>query len=276
MFPLTPVLIGCVMLAGAVAGCLGALLGIGGGVFLVPFLHVVIGLPLTLASGIGLMTVIGTSSVVSAGREGRKFANLRLGMLMQVPASAGALMGGIFVERLPQQALYVLFSMVTGVIAAIMLSRLDRRNVILDSAAAPGRFGGRYFEEESGREIVYRARRLPAAMAVSLVAGSISGTLGIGGGILQVPALNAWCGVPLRAAATTSAVMMGITAMASAPIFYARGEIVPTAAAAAVLGVLIGSRAGLRFGGRARARSLKMLMAFVLIAVSLSFLLKAA
>lgn len=276
MFPLTPVLIGCVMLAGAVAGCLGALLGIGGGVFLVPFLHVVIGLPLTLASGIGLMTVIGTSSVVSAGREGRKFANLRLGMLMQVPASAGALMGGIFVERLPQQALYVLFSMVTGVIAAIMLSRLDRRNVILDSAAAPGRFGGRYFEEESGREIVYRARRLPAAMAVSLVAGSISGTLGIGGGILQVPALNAWCGVPLRAAATTSAVMMGITAMASAPIFYARGEIVPTAAAAAVLGVLIGSRAGLRFGGRARARSLKLLMAFVLIAVSLSFLLKAA
>lgn len=276
MFPLTPALIGCVMLAGAVAGGLGALLGIGGGVFLVPFLHVVIGLPLTLASGIGLMTVIGTSSVVSAGREGRKFANLRLGMLMQVPASAGALIGGIYVERLPERVLYVLFSIVTGVIAAIMVTRLDRRNVILDSAAAPGRFGGRYFEEESGREIVYRARRLPAAMAVSLVAGSISGTLGIGGGILQVPALNAWCGVPLRAAATTSAVMMGITAMASAPIFYARGEIVPTAAAAAVLGVLIGSRAGLRFGGRARARSLKLLMAFVLIAVSLSFLLKAA
>ena len=88
MFTLTPAIVAVVMGAGAVAGCLGALLGIGGGVFLVPFLHVVIGLPLNVASGIGLMTVIGTSSVVSANRAGRRLVNLRLGMLMQVPASA--------------------------------------------------------------------------------------------------------------------------------------------------------------------------------------------
>jgi len=276
VFTLTPAIVAVVMGAGAVAGCLGALLGIGGGVFLVPFLHVVIGLPLNVASGIGLMTVIGTSSVVSANRAGRRLVNLRLGMLMQVPASAGALIGAVYVERLPERVLYVLFSIVTALTAAIMLSRLDRRNVILDSDVTPGRFGGRFFEEESGREVAYRTRRLPAAMAVSLVAGSISGTLGIGGGILQVPAMNAWCGVPLRAAAATSAVMIGITAMASAPIFYARGEIVAPAAAAAVIGVLIGSRAGLRFGGRARARSLKLLMAVVLIAVSIGFVFKAA
>ena len=145
-----------------------------------------------------------------------------------------------------------------------MLSRLEKRNVILDNSVEPGPFGGRYFEEESGQEVVYRTRRLPAAFGVSLVAGSISGLLGLGGGILQVPALNAWSGVPLRAAAATSAIMIGITAAASAPLYYARGDIVPPLAAAAVLGTFLGSRAGLWLGGRTRAKWLKLLMAAVL------------
>ncbi len=261
--------------AGAVAGCLGALLGIGGGVFLVPFLHVVAGLPLNVASGIGLMTVIGTSSVVSAGAASRRLVNMRLGMLMQVPASGGALVAAILVARFPVRALYIMFSVVTAVIAGIMLSRLEHRNVILDPSADPGRLGGRFFEGESGQEVVYRTRRTPVAMAVSLAAGYVSGTLGIGGGILQVPAMNAWCGVPMRVAAATSAVMIGITAMASAPIYWARGDISAPAGAAAVIGVLIGSRAGLWFGGRARAKWLQLLMAVVLLAVSLSFVFKA-
>ena len=110
---------------------------------------------------------------------------------------------------------------------------------------------------------------------VSLLAGSISGLLGVGGGILQVPALNAWCGVPMRAAAATSAVMIGITAAASAPLYYGRGDIIPPLAAAAVLGTFVGSRAGLWFGGRTRARRLKLLMAVVLGCVSLNYFIKA-
>jgi uncharacterized membrane protein YfcA len=156
-----------------------------------------------------------------------------------------------------------------------MLSRLDRRNVILDTSTDPGLFGGRFYEEESKQEVVYRTRRMPVALGVSLVAGMISGLLGIGGGILQVPVLNAWCGVPLRAAAATSAVMIGVTAVASAPIYYARGNIVAAFAAAAVIGVLFGSRAGFWFGGRARAKWLKLLMACVLAAVSITYVLKA-
>lgn len=263
------------MAAGAVAGGLGALLGIGGGVFLVPFLHVVIGLDLNMASGIGLMTVIATSSVVSAGSASKRLVNMRLGLLLQVPASVGALAAGYYVARMPDRVLYILFSLVTAVISGIMVSRRDLRNVILDADAVPDRFGGRFHEEESGRQVIYRTRRLPAAMAVSLAAGSVSGTLGIGGGILQVPAMNAWCGVPLRAAAATSAVMIGITAMASAPLYWSRGDIYAPVAAAAVIGVLMGSRAAIRFGGRARAKSLKLLMAIVLAAVSLSFVIKA-
>lgn len=252
---------------GAVAGALGALLGVGGGVFLVPFLNAALGLPFNVASGVGLMTVIATSSVVSAA-GGRRPVNLRLGMLLQIASSAGGLVGGVYVARMPPRALYILFALVTAGIAAITLARLDRRNVILDRAADPGRFGGRFFEEESCQEVVYRTRNLPLAVAVSLAGGSVSGLLGIGGGILQVPALNAWCGVPLRAAAATSAVMIGVTAVASAPIYYSRGDVVPPLAAAAVIGVLGGSRLGFWFGDRARSRWLKVLLGAVLLSVS--------
>ena len=91
------------------------------------------------------------------------------------------------------------------------------------------------------------------ALGVSFLAGNVSAAFGIGGGILKVPVLNAWCGVPMRAAAATSALMIGVTAAASVPIHYAHGYVNPPLAAAAVLGVLIGSRAGFWFGGRARA-----------------------
>ena len=262
------------MAAGAVAGCFGALLGIGGGVFLVPFLQFVVGVPLNVASGVSLMTVIATSSVVSAGSAGKRLVNLRLGMLLQVAASAGGLIGAIWVVAIPERTLYVMFAAVTATIAILMLARLEHRNVILDASADPGPFGGSFFEEESGRNVVYRTRRLPAGLGVSLTAGFISGSLGLGGGILQVPALNTWCGVPLRVAAATSAVMIGVTAVSSAPLYYARGDVSALLAAAAVLGVLIGSRVGFWFGGRARAKWLKLLMAGVLAFVSVTYVVK--
>ena len=272
---ISPGIIAIVIVAGAIAGGLGSMLGLGGGVFLVPFLNAALGFPINVASGVGLMTVIATSSVVARGTNDSGIVNMRLGMVLQIAAAAGGYFGGTFARRISEHLLQVIFSSVTGVIAAIMLSRLERRNVILDGSVEPGRFGGRYYEAESGQEVVYRTRRLSAALAVSLIAGSISGLLGLGGGILQVPALNAWCGVPLRAAAATSAIMIGITAAASAPLYLVRGDVIPSLAAAAVLGTFMGSRAGLWVGVRARAKWLKVLMACVLAFVSISYLFKA-
>jgi uncharacterized membrane protein YfcA len=274
-FDITPGITVIVVGLGALAGTLGALLGVGGGVFLVPFLNAALGLPFNVASGVGLMSVIATSSVVSAATAGRRPVNLRLGMVLQIASSAGGLTGGVYVAQMPHRVLYVMFAAVTAAISLIMMTRLDRRNVILNPSVDPGRFGGRFFDEESGQEVVYRTRNLPIALTVSLVAGSVSGLLGIGGGILQVPVLNAWCGVPLRVAAATSGVMIGVTAVASAPIYYARGDVVPPLAASAVIGVLIGSRFGFWFADRARAKGMKLLMAGVLGAVSLTYVVKA-
>ena len=265
-----------IIAAGGVAGCLGALLGIGGGVFLIPFLNVGLGLDLPVAAGISLMTVMATSSIIAAGSANRNVINLRLGIMLQIPAVAGGLLGAEVVQALSQRALSMIFAMVTGIIAVVMLTRLDRRNVILDASTQPGSLGGSYYDDESGSRIVYRLRRFPAALGISFSGGILSGLLGIGGGILQVPALNAWCGVPMRAAAATTAAMIGVTALGAAPIYYARDRIVAPLAAASVLGVLAGSRAGMWMSPRTRARSLKLLMSLVLAAVSLTYFYKAA
>jgi len=264
-------MIGIVMACGAAAGALGALLGIGGGVFLVPFLNAWFGIEFKTAAAISLVTVIATSSAVSAGTTGRNLINLRLGMLLEVASAAGGVAAGLTIAYISDIALERGFAVATALIALLMLSRLERRNVILDPGADPGALGGRFHDEESGGEVVYCVRRLPAALGISFLAGNVSAAFGIGGGILKVPVLTAWCGVPMRAAAATSSLMIGVTAVASVPIQYAHGYVKPPLAAAAVLGVLLGSRAGLWFGGRARAKSLKGLMAAVLLLVSLIY-----
>jgi hypothetical protein len=254
-------------LMGALAGTLGALLGLGGGVFLVPFLVLVIKVPIHAAVGISLITVIATSSVVTAGRAGRQLINLRLGMVLEVATAAGGLAGGVVVWAISPALLQRLFGVVAAWAAIMMFRRLDRRNVILDPDAYHGRLGGRYFEDESRGTVVYRVRRLPLALFVSFAAGSVSSLLGLGGGIIKVPALNTWCGVPMRAAAATSAFMIGVTATAGAVIYYGRGEVVPWMAAATVLGVLAGSKAGFAISLRARAKWLKLTLALVLLLV---------
>jgi uncharacterized membrane protein YfcA len=264
----TPTLAAIVFGAGAVAGGLGALLGIGGGVFLVPFLNLALNLPFTAAAAISLTTVIATSSAVSAGRTGKHLINLRLGMVLEVATVAGSLLGGVTAQFLAQSTLQRLFGIVAAVVAVVMVSRIGRRNVILDPSAEPGVLGGRFYDDESQGVVTYRVKRLPVALFASFLAGDVSSLLGIGGGVIKVPALNAWCGVPLRAAAATSAFMIGVTATGGAVIYYGRGQLIPPLAAAAVLGVQVGSWSALRFGDKASVRWLKLLMAAVLVGMS--------
>jgi uncharacterized protein len=264
----TPALVAIILVAGAIAGGLGATLGIGGGIFLVPFLTLGMSWPIGVAAAISLMTVIGTSSTVSAGRTGSHLINYRLGMVLEVATAAGSLLGGITAQYMNQHVLEQLFALTTTVVGLTTLSRLNKRNIVVGTGFDCGALGGRYVEQESGGLVSYRVKRVPLALAASFVAGNVSSLLGIGGGVIKVPVLNAWCGVPLRAAAATSAFMIGVTAAAGAIIYYGNGQLVPALAAAAILGVQAGSTLGMRLGARASAKSLKVLLAVVLFTVS--------
>lgn len=254
---------------GFAAGSVGALLGLGGGIFLVPALTWIFGLPVRQAAGVGLMTVIATSGAVSSehGRSG--LVNTRLGMLMLVGSSIGGLAGGLTAQHVAESTATLVFALTTAAIAIVTVARLDHRNVVEGPDATPNAYGGRFFDPDRGRDVVYHARRLPLAMMASLVAGNVSGLLGVGGGVLQVPALNLWCGVPIRVATATSAFLIGLTAVASAPIYFAYGQVDARFAAASVIGVLGGARWGTRVGAARRVRHLKLLMAVVLATVSL-------
>lgn len=249
-------------------GTLGGALGIGGGVFLVPALVLGLDVPIRTAAGISLTAVIATSSAVSSRPGVRNLINLRLGMLLEVATTAGGLTGGLAARFVAERTLITLFAVASAGIGIAMLGRLRHRNIILDPEADIGWLGGRFHEEESGGLVAYRVRRLPLALAASLVAGTLSSLLGIGGGMLKVPVLNAWCGVPIRVAAATSAFLVGVTAVSAVPLYYAHGDIIPPLAAAAVLGVLAGTRAGFALSARAQAKWLKFLLACVLFLVS--------
>jgi len=237
-------------------------------VFLVPLLNLALGFPIRTAAAISLATVIATSSSVSAGRSGEQLINLRLGMVLEVATVAGSLLGGLTAHLFSEMVLQRLFAAVSVLSAAAVLARVNRRNVVRDPSGDTGMLGGRFHEHESGGVVTYRVKRLPAALLASFAAGNVSSLLGIGGGIIKVPVLNAFCGIPLRVAAATSAFMIGVTATGGAIIYIGRGDLPPQAAAPAVLGVLCGSRLGLHLVHRLSARWLKMLLVVVLFAVA--------
>src|SRR4029077_20164893 len=142
--------------SGVAAGGTGALLGIGGGVFLVPLLNIALGFPLRTAAAISLATVIATSSSVSAGRSHEQLINIRLGMVLEVATVAGSLLGGLTAHLFSEATLQRLFGVVAVVTALAVLSRINRRNVILDPSADTGQLGGRFLDEESGGTVTYR------------------------------------------------------------------------------------------------------------------------
>jgi hypothetical protein len=194
-------------------------------------------------------------------------------MALEVATSIGGLSGGIVAARFSSRQLFGAFGATLAAMGLLMLVRSGRRNLIPDPAADPGRLGGRI--EEAGTRYVYRLQRMPLALGASLVAGAISGLLGVGGGIVKVPVLNVFCGIPMRVASATSAFMIGVTAAASAFIYYSRGDVSLPLTAAVALGALPGSLLGARVSHRFEARSLKLLLASVLLLVGVRMGLRA-
>jgi uncharacterized membrane protein YfcA len=258
------------LLAGGLAGCLGALVGIGGGVLLVPILNTVIGLPFSEAKAVSLVAVLATSS--TAGLSNRRLLNARLAVLLLFFSVSGSSLGAVLLTRLSDSTYQLIFGLTAAVIAGVMFVRLNKRNVLpLD--AVPGVLGGTFHDDDTGGDVVYQVSRVPLAAAVSFAAGVLTSFVGIGGGILIVPMLNSLCGVPLRVAAATSVLMIGVTAVPSLLAHWAQGFLGDFhVAAMTAIGVLMGFQLGLGISPRAQVRSLKLIMAGILVIVAVRYL----
>ena len=278
--------VGLLMVAsGAVAGVFGSLLGLGGGILIVPILTFGFGLPLRESVGVSLVCVIMTSSAAAGVYLERHVANLRLGMTLELFTATGALVGGSIAFLLDDQILSLLFASLLLYVAFTMLRR--RPPAPADDAVAPSlasKVGpdtqptasqGRptLLEQLSGEG--YRVRNLGRGIVGAIFAGVASALLGIGGGIVKVPLMHLSMGVPLRVATATSNLMIGITAAASAVIYLIRGGIDPYVAGPTAIGVFIGATAGSRLGHKVDGRLLRMLFVVVLLYTAVQMFLRA-
>lgn len=260
---------------GLATGVLGALLGIGGGVFFVPFLVLFFHIPIHQAVAISLVTIIATSCITGAAHVKDRMTNLRLAMTLEVTTVAGAVAGGLLAPKVAQPVLLWMFSAVLVLTAVAMLRKGFRPGEGSRGAPPNGKLDGCYTDPMSGVEVVYGVQRVPLALGVSGAAGVVSSLLGIGGGVIQVPALNLFCGVPIRAATATSNLMIGVTSAAGAALCFLQGRVDPAITAPAFSGVVLGSLLGTRAGRRIRSRWILLLFAAVLVVLATHMILRA-
>jgi uncharacterized membrane protein YfcA len=269
--------------AGVAAGLLGSLLGLGGGILIIPILVLVLKVPMHHAVATSLLCVIATSSAAASRNVRRGIANVRLGMTLEVATVLGALIGSTVAGQLSEKTLMITFACALFAMSPAMAKGIEDEGAEeSDGDAVPDTrprffraFDGAYFDAASESDVEYRVRRFPLAVGVSSFAGVLSGLLGIGGGVVKVPILTMFCDVPMKAAAATSNFMIGVTACASAFAYYGRGEISPVITAASVIGVFAGSRIGSVAAARIHGNSLRRAFAFVMILIAVQLIAKA-
>jgi uncharacterized membrane protein YfcA len=269
---------GLILIGGGIAaGLFGSLLGLGGGILIVPLLTLGFNLPLLTAVGVSLVCVIVTSGASAGVYLERRVANLRLGMVLELFTAIGALGGGLAAFILPEALLELLFAALLLYVAVTMARRSDPPPATDETTAAGTDLAPTpdpsFLATLSGPG--YRVRHLRFGLVGSVVAGITSALLGIGGGLVKVPVMHVIMGVPLRVATATSNLMIGITASASAIIYLLRGGIDPYVASPTAVGVFVGASIGSRIAHRIHLRVLRALFVAILLYTSWQMLQRA-
>ena len=258
------------------AGLLGSLVGVGGGIIVVPALTLLMGVSIQKAIAASIVSVIATSSGAAATYVSQRITNMRLGMILEVATVTGALTGAYLAALVPGRGLFLIFALVLTYTAWSML-RPGGRSIspVPDPLADRLRLHGSFFDRSLGAEVPYRVFRTKLGLAVSYVAGVASGLLGIGGGVFKVPVMNLAMGIPIKACTATSNFMIGVTAATSAAVYFMRGEVLPFVAAPVAVGVPLGARTGASLLGGTRNSTIRVIFVAVLAVSALKMFLEA-
>jgi uncharacterized membrane protein YfcA len=259
------------ILGGLGAGAFGGLLGLGGGILIVPLLTLGFGVSLTAAVGTSLVCVIATSAGAAAVNVRAGRADVRLGMLLAAGTVVGALTGGLVAGLLPERLLAGLFALLLAYTAISMGRGLFGR-------AKPWAVGAAAVDPalpDGPGAPAYRGRHLGPAVGASVLAGNVSGLLGVGGGVVMVPLMHLGMRAPLAVATATSNFMMGLTAAAGGYAYLFRGDVDPRLAAPIVLGVAAGAWLQARVASRVPVRLLRAVFVLVLAYVTVEMAVRA-
>lgn len=262
-----------IFVSGLATGVLGSMLGIGGGVLIIPILIIGFSIPVHTAIAASIISVIATSSAAASVYLGNRLTNIRLGMTLEIATTTGGMVGGLTAVLLSSRMLMAIFGTALFGIAAAMWRR-PAEETVLEEAQDEGQLGSHYYDPYLKRVVRYRATRLPLGLGVSLLAGILSGLLGIGGGVIKVPTIVLGMKVPMKAAAATSNFMIGVTAVASAYIYYTHRDLDLLVAAPTAMGVFLGSLVGARSAPRIHSAILIRIFAAVLIVLAIEMILR--
>ncbi len=268
-----------IFLSGIFAGSFGALLGLGGGVIIVPMLTLLFHLDIHYAIGASIVSVIATSSGAAATYVKEHLADVRLSMFLESATTTGAIAGAFIAGIIAGRILFLIFGVVLLYSAAMMFRKYflsEPPPAEPDAISRRLRLSGHYYDAAIHQEISYAVTGVPAGFSLAFIAGGVSGLLGIGGGSLKVPAMDLFMHVPLKVSTATSNMMIGVTAATSAGVYFVRGDINPFIAAPVAMGVLAGTVIGTHLMARLRSESLRVLFAVVLAVTAVQMLLKGA
>ncbi|MBX5480594.1 MAG: sulfite exporter TauE/SafE family protein [Myxococcaceae bacterium] len=255
------------------AGTVGSLLGIGGGLLIVPFLTLALGVDIRYAIGASIVSVIATSSGAAAGYVRERLTNIRVAMFLEVATTAGAITGAFTAALVGGKWLFLLFGTIIAYSAVSMLLKMlprakPMRGMPPDRLSDVLGLHGSYYDEAEGGEVSYKVTRAPLGFALMYCAGVSSGLLGIGSGALKVPALDLGMRLPIKVSTATSNFMIGVTAAASAGVYFARGDIDPFVAAPVAAGVVMGAFFGSKLLKHIRASVIRVMFVAVLLWIS--------
>jgi len=269
-------LIASIFAIALLAGFAGSLLGLGGGIIVVPALTLIFGVDIRLAIGASIISVIATSSGAAAAYVKENLANLRVAMFLEIGTTLGAISGAYLAGIVHTRFLFILFGLLLAWSAVAMLQK--RHEAHGDAYASPLadrlRLHSSYFDEAIGQAVDYRVTRPITGLGLMYLAGAASGLLGIGSGALKVPAMDLAMRLPMKVSTATSNFMIGVTAAASAGLYFVRGDIDPVLAAPVAAGVLFGATIGSRFLGRLESRVIRIVFIVVLVVVSVQMLVR--
>jgi len=259
------------------AGVLGSLVGLGGGVVIVPVLTVIYGVDIRLAIGASIISVIATSSGAAAAYVREKMTNLRAGMFLEIATTTGAVSGAYLTTLLPERFLFVLFGVVLGYSSFATYHKRHSAEPLAvshDRIANYFNLHGSYYDTAESKEITYKVVGTKPGLVLMYIAGLVSALLGIGSGALKVPAMDSAMHLPMKVSTATSNFMIGVTAAASAGVYFARGQIDPVIAAPVAAGVLFGATFGAKILGRVTSKTVRLVFVVVLVVISLEMLQK--
>jgi uncharacterized membrane protein YfcA len=257
------------------AGIGGAILGLGGGVIIVPALTLLLNLPIRFAIGASIVAVIATSSGSASAYIRDQLTNLRIGIALEVMTTMGALSGALIAGHVSPRWLYIIFGLLLGYSAIALLGRLKIElpgEVPYDPLAARLRFAGVYYDLALRQRVTYNATGVVPGGVMMYFAGIFSGLLGIGSGLFKVLAMDIAMRLPMKISTSTSNFMVGVTAAASAGVYFSRGDIHPVVASPIALGVLLGAWIGTRVMGQLRNTTIRKLFIPVLAIVAVGMI----